>query len=111
MTPMECEPIDPEISEVVDLLRDRGVETFSSCSGGEGHTWIYPMVRCRPCDPVWLFSVLVELGYDGFYVKAYRSAHVGPQVDFIEVEFWSLDCLNRKLTSQKLLNLKLMKGN
>lgn len=93
---MTCGPIDPEVSEVVSLLRERGVETFSSCGGSEGHTWSYPMVRCRPCDPVWLFRVLTELGYDGFYVKEYRSAHAGPQVDFIEIEFWRADCLSRK---------------
>lgn len=92
---MTCGPIDPEVSEVVSLLRGRGVETFSSCGGAEGHTWSYPMVRCRPCDPVWLFGVLTELGYDGFYVKEYYSAHAGPQVDFIEIEFWRADCLNR----------------
>ena len=96
MPAMTCGPIDLEISEAVDLLRDHGVETFSSCSGTEGHTWSYPMVRCRPCDPEWLFKVLRGLGYNGFYVKEYRSAHVGPTVDFIEIEFWNLDCLNRK---------------
>lgn len=87
---------DLEVVEVVELLNSHGFETFSSCSGQEGHTWTYPMVRCRPCNAEDLFNSLVGLGYSGFYVKEYRSAHKGSAVDFIEVEFWSLDCLNRE---------------
>lgn len=52
------------------------------------------MVRCRPCHPERLFQTLIDADYDGFYVKEYHSAHLGPQVDFIEIEFWSADCLN-----------------
>lgn len=99
LTAITCGPIDPEISEVVYLLRDCGVDTFSSCSGLAGHSWSYPMVRCRPCNSERLFNALLGLGYDGFYVKEYRSAHDGPQVEFIEIEFWSHDCLNRKKTN------------
>lgn len=96
MTLTTCGLIDTEIREVVDLLRGRGVDTFSSCSGKPGHSWSYPMVRCHPCNPARLFNALLDFGYNGFYVKEYRSAHKGASVDFIEIEFWSPDCLNRK---------------
>lgn len=89
---------DSDIRETVEMLRQEGVETFSSCSEEPGHSWGYPMVRCRPCDPEWLYGILIKSGYDGFYIKEYRSAHVGPQMDFIEIEFWSTDCLNRKIS-------------
>lgn len=92
-----CGPIDPEISEAVDLLRECGVETFSSCSGNGGHGFSYPMVRCRPFEPERLFKILIDAGYNGFYVKEYRSAHGGPRVEFIEIEFWSAECLSRNV--------------
>lgn len=93
--------IDPEIREAVEILVGHGVETFSSCSGQRGHTWAYPMVRCKPCDAEWLFKILIGAGYDGFYVKEYRSAHIGSSVDFIEIEFWGVDCLNRRTKPAK----------
>lgn len=97
--------LDPEIQEVVSILNQRGIETFSSCSGNEGHDFSYPMVRCKPCDPVRLFEVLAQHGYDGFYVKEYYSSHIGPRVEFIEVQFWSLDCLNRGENGQRRIKV------
>lgn len=86
--------IDTEIREAVALLREQGVDTFASCSGhGNNNPWI----RCQPCDPERLFHTLLGLGYDGFYVKEYRSGSVGLRVLFTEVEFWNLDCLNRRM--------------
>lgn len=85
--------IDPEVREAVTVLREHGIDTFASCSGHGGNN---PWIRCQPCDPKWLFRTLLGLGYDGFYVKEYRSGPVGPQVIFTEIEFWNLDCLNRK---------------
>lgn len=93
--------IDPEIAEAVKLLNGHGFQTFASCSGMAGHDFAYPMVRCQPCKATDLFNCLIELGYRGFYVKEYRSGHKGPEVDFVEVEFWSLDCLNREKGSRE----------
>lgn len=87
--------VDAEVQEVVHLLRRHGVPTFASCSGhGTGNPWI----RSRPCDPEWLLKTLCSLGYDGFYIKEYRSGPMGPKVFFIEIEFWNPDCLNRNVT-------------
>jgi hypothetical protein len=38
-------PLDPGIATVVELLRNAGVETFESCQGGEGHSYLEPAVR------------------------------------------------------------------
>jgi len=38
-------PLDPGIADAVKLLRDAGIETFESCEGGPGHTYVEPAVR------------------------------------------------------------------
>lgn len=38
-------PLDPGISAAVLLLRKHGVETFESCEGGSGHSFLEPTVR------------------------------------------------------------------
>lgn len=94
MAEHECS-LDLEIANVVSLLNEHGFKTFSSCSGRDGHGFSYPMVRVSDCKAADLFDVLLRLGYSGFYVKEYRSSHGGNVVDFVEAEFWSLDCLSR----------------
>jgi hypothetical protein len=37
--------IDPGISREVLILRENGVETFESCQGGHGHSFLEPTVR------------------------------------------------------------------
>lgn len=37
-------PLDPGISETVEALRERGVETCESCDGGAGHAFPEPTV-------------------------------------------------------------------
>ena len=37
--------LDPGIREAVIALKDAGVETFESCQGGEGHSYVEPTVR------------------------------------------------------------------
>ena len=37
--------IDPGIVRAVRLLNERGVETFESCQGGDGHCYPEPTVR------------------------------------------------------------------
>jgi hypothetical protein len=37
--------LDPGIAAYVDALRSAGIETFESCSGGEGHAFSEPTVR------------------------------------------------------------------
>lgn len=38
-------PLDRAISYAVKVLRDHGVETFESCEGGAGHTFVEPTIR------------------------------------------------------------------
>ena len=46
---MEYQPpydsLDDGIREVVRLLCEGGVETFESCQGGEGHSYLEPTIR------------------------------------------------------------------
>lgn len=37
--------IDPGIVRAVRLLNERGIETFESCQGGDGHCYPEPTVR------------------------------------------------------------------
>jgi hypothetical protein len=38
-------PLDDGIREMVETLRQAGVETFESCEGGKGHAYTEPTVR------------------------------------------------------------------
>lgn len=38
-------PLDPGIERHVLILREGGVETFESCEGGPGHSYLEPTVR------------------------------------------------------------------
>lgn len=38
-------PLDPGIAAAVHALNDAGIETFTSCEGGEGHAFPEPTVR------------------------------------------------------------------
>ena len=40
-----ADELDPEIKDAVLLLHDKGVETFESCQGGEGHAFLEPTIR------------------------------------------------------------------
>ncbi len=37
--------LDPGIAPIVEALRSRGVPTYESCEGGEGHAFPEPTVR------------------------------------------------------------------
>ena len=106
--------LDLGISEVVNLLRECGVSTFSSCEGGKGHAFSKPTVLVKPTNPynsavtrkdiLQISSVLSSAGYSGYYIKqvdAYQSqsyAWQPRQQSFIEVEFWQdAPVVSRKL--------------
>ncbi len=38
-------PLDPGIKRYVEILNDRGIETFESCQGGKGHSYFEPTIR------------------------------------------------------------------
>lgn len=86
--------LDEGIRDVVSLLRSHGVKTFASCEGSEGHGFSYPMVRIDAAlalsdEHQKVLTVLSNAGYSGFYIKHYFS----PYSQFMEVEFWTPDCL------------------
>lgn len=95
------EPLDPGISPVVELLRQAGVNTFSSCQGGTGHTFPVPTIRISPIDPnnmqgeiKQIAQVLSSAGYSGYYLKRVEAYQSEPEPwwprrqSFIEIEFW-----------------------
>ena len=38
-------PLDPGIKRYVEVLNDRGIETYESCEGGKGHSYPEPTIR------------------------------------------------------------------
>lgn len=94
---METIELDAGIREVVGLLMENNIDTFSSCEGGEGHAFDMPTVRMNfknaEEDAKHVAAILIKNGYSGFYVSihwAYSSTVVVPNetVSFIQVEFW-----------------------
>ncbi|MCI0729668.1 MAG: hypothetical protein L0332_23550 [Chloroflexi bacterium] len=101
MTPI-YEPLDPGIADVVHLLRKYGIDTFTSCQGGEGHAFSSPTVRIKPVnlsdmqvEVDRISEILASAGYGGYYIKcchSYQWEAIPWQPDeqsFIEVEFWA----------------------
>ena len=94
-------PLDPGIADVVHLLRQNGINTFASCQGGPGHSFLWPTVRIEPTDPYnmkpdidRIATILSEAGCVGYYLKQVYAYQAGPRPwaepgqHFIEVEFW-----------------------
>jgi len=44
-SPAEDHQLDAGILPFVETLRSAGVETFESCQGGKGHTYVEPTIR------------------------------------------------------------------
>lgn len=101
LTPITGE-LDDGVADVVSLLREHGINTFSSCAGGSGHGFDKPTVRVRPSHPlnmpadeVRIARVLSDAGYGGYYIKQMRPYQndawpwANWQHHFIEIEFWS----------------------
>lgn len=38
-------PLDPGIKRYVEILNNKGVETYESCEGGSGHAYPEPTIR------------------------------------------------------------------
>ena len=41
----EIEGLDAGIAPYIKVLRDKGIETYESCEGGEGHCFSEPTIR------------------------------------------------------------------
>jgi|SRR6185369_2970799 len=91
--------MDKGIVDVVKLLRENGIETFTSCEGGEGHAFKFPTVRCyfenHEEDEVKIMDILGFHGYRGFYVSTFWACSgkapdsVNLSQSFIQIEFWT----------------------
>ena len=93
--------LDPELLGVVTYLRQQGLQTIASCSGLEGHAFKYPMVRIINTSAEELFKVLDAGNYDGYYIKTWVNCWHRDGEDFLEIEFWGLDCLKPSNESEK----------
>lgn len=94
-------PLDPGIANVVNLLRSHGIDTFSSCEGGEEHAFPMPAIRINPesynmiVERHKIAKILSEAGYSGYYIKCcypYQGDTLPwDWIDqhFIEIEFWT----------------------
>ena len=73
-SPVADSPVDPGIRDIVLVLRSNGVETFESCEGGEGHSFVEPTVRFH--GDAWAgyraFAVAME---NGLSVSSLRRAY------------------------------------
>lgn len=99
-------PLDPGISELVALLRSKGVDTFSSCEGGPGHDFAMPTIRINPRneymdeEEIEIARILSEADYGGYYIKLCHSYQNDPSPwrenfqNFIEIEFWAYPLKN-----------------
>lgn len=82
---------DHEIAPVVRDLMEGGIETFSSCQSGPGHSFARPIVRIsakHTRDKIQ--RVLQKAGYTGYYISGWWSSHGDTmKLMFWEVQFWA----------------------
>lgn len=87
--------IDFEMREIVLLLRNHNVETVASCTGGEGHNFEAPTIRCESDNPRHdvqrIGNILRAAGYSRLYIKPCYT--VDNDFWLIEIQWWSLDAL------------------
>jgi hypothetical protein len=85
-------PLDRGISYAVKCLRDLGIETYESCEGGHGHSFLEPTIRFHGSLGEGFRAVAAALAY-GLPVRDLRRVWhlsdgepVGPNW---ELTFWS----------------------
>ena len=93
--------LDPPIVPLVRLLRGGGLETQSSCQGGEGHGFGLPTVICAAepdtLDGLGLAALrtLQDAGWSGFSIERVlcygKAGSERPTGAFVHVVVWSLE--------------------
>ena len=68
-------PLDPGISRAVHILNGAGIETFESCQGGEGHSYLEPTVRFHGERPQG-FRALAVAQENGLAVSSLRRIYL-----------------------------------
>jgi len=67
-------PLDAGIEKAVKILCDGGVETFESCQGGKGHSYLEPTIRFYG-DHVEGFRAFVIAMRHGLNIRALRRVY------------------------------------
>ena len=67
--------LDPRIAKIVMILRKSGIETFESCEGGPGHSYLEPTVRFHGELPEGFKAYSVAL-YHELKVNALRRIYL-----------------------------------
>lgn len=70
----DCRALDPGIEREVRILAGAGVETFESCVGGAGHSFLEPTIRFHGTKAAGLHAVAVALDH-GLGVKDLRRVY------------------------------------
>ena len=66
--------LDPGIAQAVMILRKEGIETFESCQGGPGHSYLEPTIRFHGEYPEGFRAYSVAL-YNGLRVHSLRRIY------------------------------------
>jgi len=72
-------PLDREISYAVLVLQEAGIETYESCSGGEGHAFTEPTIRFYGGQEEGLRAVSVAMkhGLPVFSLRRFWTVQAG----------------------------------
>lgn len=93
MTEVPWRYIDPEIAAALHALADYGIDTFSSCQGGEGHTCGMPEILFLGDDHAGLYAVwlLEAAGFRVWELSRHWDLDFGlPRAPFWRVAMRSL---------------------
>ncbi len=98
-------PLDPGIQTLVELLRDWGHNTVSSCEGGKGHACHLPTVIIKPDhvarveqsnQRIKIADLLIRGGYHGFGIRIFQENYYQNKLDAwnalpwqIRVQLWA----------------------
>ena len=84
--------IDPGIRRAVDVLDAKGIETFESCEGGDGHAFPRPTVRFygQRGEGFRALSIALDHGFDVRDLRRYWQVIDGePSGPYWELSFRS----------------------
>ena len=91
--PIYTPPLEPGIATAVIALNEAGIETFTSCEGGEGHPFPEPTVRFYGDKKTaeWAIIVVTALGlplHEARFTRAYLDGEPTTGGPFWELVFW-----------------------
>ena len=84
-------PLDPGIERAVILLNQAGIETYESCDGGEGHSYLEPTIAFHGNATEFFraFAIATENGLKVSAIRRFWSIIDGePTGPTWEITFW-----------------------